>query len=93
MSYPCRCRRKACERRQTIAMHPTEYLRTKRCKFCRKGELRVDRFRVKRENKNPCRCSWYSFPHARGRGYCEHNTAKVGEARWGRDQYLGARAS
>ena len=94
MNFRCRCRHKACEARQTIAKHPTEYVRTKRCRCCGKGELRVDRYRQRVETKrNLCHCSWYSFPHAKGRGYCEHNRALAGEARWGRGEYMGARAT
>lgn len=71
-SFPCRCRRKACEHRQTKAMHPDDYARQPKCKMCG-SKLRVDRYRIKRENKNPCRCWGYAFPHAKGRGWCAHN--------------------
>lgn len=75
LRWPCRCRHKACEQRATLAKHPEAYVRPARCPSCRRrGTMRVDWFRVVKEwHARPCRCFGYSFPHARGRGYCEHN--------------------
>lgn len=54
-------------------MHPDDYVRQPKCRMCGKGLLIIDRYRIKVENKTPCKCWGYSFPHARGRGFCEHN--------------------
>jgi hypothetical protein len=85
-----RCRHAACQGRQTLARHPDSYVRLPKCKRCgRKHGFRVDRYRQERETgpKAPraCRCLGYSFPHAHGRGWCDHNprlTAADLEARW-----------
>jgi hypothetical protein len=83
--YPCRCTK--CGRRRNLSKQPSEYTRrTPRCPGgCRitnaEGQrvpalLRIDWYRMAREWKveRPCVCGmWYSFPHARGRGWCEHN--------------------
>lgn len=75
VKYRCRCRRSACQARQTIARHPDEYLRPRTCRVCGKGRLRVDTYRDSgREHAGTvCRCWGYSFPHRRGSGYCFHN--------------------
>jgi hypothetical protein len=79
-----------CRARQTLTMHPEEYVRVPRCPYCRKKMFAhwqhdrrlphwyVDRYRSKFEaggpnRPKPCNCYGYSFPHHRGRGFCEHN--------------------
>jgi hypothetical protein len=79
--WPCRCRHKHCEARVSLRLHPDSYRRPRKCPSCRrKDTLRVDWYRVAREWRvRPCRCSNYTFPHARGRGYCEHNPSLTAE--------------
>jgi len=112
-AFRCRCRRKACEARQTLAMHPDDYLRPPRCKSClspcpcgqrqnhkktdrcgpRPG-LRVDKYRQRIETKkNVCKCYGYSFPHAYGRGWCEHNNKLTEQHYIDRFSYMGQRAA
>lgn len=90
-SYPCRCTRDACRKRQTKLKHPNEYARTPRCIACRQMTVKVDRYRCRVENRNPCRCYGYSFPHAKGRGWCDHNPRVTTEMLQEREQYMGAR--
>lgn len=79
--YPCRCVK--CGRRHTLRMQPDEYSREPKCKSrCTGGRLRVDWYRMAAEwGAKPCRCGEYSFPHASGRGFCEHNQAVTLEDR------------
>ncbi len=76
--YPCRCK---CGRRITLAKAPDEYVRSPRCKRCKqRGTMRIDRHRMKREwHVRPCNCYGYSFPHHKGRGYCDHNPKLTAE--------------
>lgn len=81
--YRCRCSRKVCQARRTIAKHPDEYVRPKRCRSCGKGRLRVDKYRNTGREQRKCGtckpdltgCCGYSFPHAKGRGWCDSNPA------------------
>lgn len=82
MSWPCRCRRKACQARQTIRWRPESYVRPPKCRRCGKGLLRVDGWRQahERHSKTTCRpdrsgCQGYHFPHRRGSRWCDHNPA------------------
>lgn len=68
--YRCRCNRKACQRRKSLRKHPDEYVRRPRC-ACRKGYLRIDRYRNMGRENNVCRCSGYWFPHRMGSKWCE----------------------
>lgn len=79
--HACRCGTLTCQRRITLAKHPDEYQRPPRCPGCRqRGTLRVDRHRMRREwGVRPCKCYGYSFPHAKGRGYCDHNLKLTAE--------------
>lgn len=61
--------------------------------------MRVDKYRQTRELKimrknlcNPLRggCDGYSFPHFKGRGWCQHNTRKT-EADWQQRMEDGSR--
>lgn len=96
-SYPCRCQRAACRARQTIAKHPDEYVRPRRCRVCGKAGVAVDRYRARGERRrNVCYpgrggCYAYSFPHARGRGWCEHNKSLTPQMVAERGDYIGAR--
>ncbi len=93
-SFRCRCRRKACEARQTTRLHPDEYLRPKKCRCCKKGLLRVDRYRQRIETRKAvCKCFSYSFPHAKGRGWCEHNKRLTERDFEERFSYMGRRAA
>jgi len=52
-------------------MKPEQYLREPRCGMCR-GSFRIDKFRLRRENKKyACACPGYLFLHRRGSLYCE----------------------
>lgn len=91
-SFRCRCGRDACRARQTKRMHPDAYLRRPKCRACKVGTIHVDRYRnTREENANPCKCSGYSFPHARGRGWCEHSTKWTAEDLHERMRTMGAR--
>lgn len=74
-SVACRCNRAACQSRRRLPKHPGEYIRPPRCRSCGKGHYRPDPYRTSgREHAGKtCRCGNYSYPHARGRGYCIHN--------------------
>lgn len=74
-SYACRCNRAACQHRRRLPKHPDDYIRAPRCRSCSKGTYRIDKFRSdgSEQRGHICRCSGYSFPHFRGRGYCDHN--------------------
>jgi len=98
--WPCRCA--SCGQRVTKRLAPDEYRKPPKCPSgCRKrragrvvegfAELRVDFYRILKEWGAPaCNCGEYSFPHARGRGYCTHNAkltaedyqARAEEGRW-----------
>jgi hypothetical protein len=57
MNYPCRCNR--CHQRRSLR---------KPDKLCQCGGVfRVDKYRLLKEDKNPCHCDGYPFPHSRGR--------------------------
>lgn len=79
-NYRCRCWR--CGKRQSIAKHPSEYVRGYRlCKHCGKHKVVVDKYRNtgKEQAGHTCLCGEYSFPHYRGRGWCLHNPTKQGQ--------------
>ena len=71
--YPCRCR--ACGARRTLAKHPDDYVRARRC-TCG-GAYRVDWYRKRREHERTnCHCGGYwwtearNAPHRRGSPDC-----------------------
>lgn len=80
-SYACRCNRSSCQSRKRLPKHPDEYIRPARCRQCRKGFYRVDKYRSdgREQRGHTCRCAEYSFPHFRGRGYCIHNASITAE--------------
>ena len=61
MRYHYRCG--DCGSRQTLRKHLSEYVRTKRCKWCGSKRLWADRYRDKKELKATCWCDGYHFPH------------------------------
>jgi len=70
--YPCRC--VSCGDRHVLRLQPDEYTRPRQCRHGCRAPLRIDWYRMAAEwHRKPCRCDGYSFPHARGRGYCMHN--------------------
>lgn len=83
-----RCRH--CAKRRTLARNPENYIRIPPCRGCGSRHYRVDRYRERVETgiggkHRRCNCLGYSFPHAKGRGWCEHNdklTADLLQARW-----------
>lgn len=72
-AYPCRCRRRACQHRISLAMRPEHYVREPWCKRCNKGRLRVDEFRLRREHQRyNCDCDGYAYRHRRKSKWCHH---------------------
>lgn len=72
--FPCRCSR--CEARVTLAKHPDEYVRPRKCWSCGSKKWRVDRFRKSTEHKRyACGCHGYGFIHRRGSKWCEASTS------------------
>lgn len=65
---------KKCNRRRTFTHHPESY--SKRFKFlfcCGRIDWRIDKYRLKTENKvNKCLCDGYWFPHRIGSKFCIH---------------------
>lgn len=82
---PVRCKKRMpdgtqCGWRTTLSKQPLEYVRPPKCGRCGAKITYIDFRRVRREWKmKPCRCYGYAFPHARGRGYCEHNAKLTAE--------------
>lgn len=76
MAVPCRCNRKICQHRRSLAMKPDHYARgAPRCHRCGKGRYRTDPYRCRVERKiKPCICHGYGFPHTPAHGWCIHNT-------------------
>ena len=74
-AYPCRC--KVCRSRQTFKKLPWTYRKEKQC-HCG-GEYRVDEYRRNIENKKPCRCNGYHFPHRKGGVWCVHSLKEPSE--------------
>lgn len=84
-TYACRCRR--CGHRKRLKHHPDDLVvrvksttgrpeyRKRLCESCSKASYRVDKYRDdgREARGKTCRCGNYSFPHVRGRGYCDHN--------------------
>lgn len=88
--WPVRCT--LCDQRRTLSKHPDEYVRPPRCRsncrICdetgrhlRFAPLRIDWWRMAKEwGAKPCYwCGGYSFPHARGRGFCIYNPRLTAE--------------
>lgn len=70
--WPCRCSK--CGARKTLNMMPHQYKLDKRRTCLCGGELRVDWYRKKKENKAPCKCDGYHYPHRKGGGvWCKHH--------------------
>jgi hypothetical protein len=58
----CRCSRKSCAARRTLAKHPSRYVRPPRC-FCG-ALLRPDYYRQLTETrKHKCECGHVHYPH------------------------------
>lgn len=63
-----------CSTRRTLKQPVEQYLRVPRCRVCGHRKYRRDKYRDTVEMKRkPCTCWNYPFPHARGRGMCQHN--------------------
>lgn len=70
--WPCRCSK--CGARKTLNMMPHQYKLDKHRACLCGGELRVDWYRKKQENKAPCKCDGYHYPHRKGGGvWCKHH--------------------
>lgn len=81
-SVACRCNRKVCQHRKRLPRHPQEYRHKHwlRCRSCGKGYYRPDPHRTAgKERRKPCHCEGYSFPHAHGSRYCNHNPGLTAE--------------
>jgi len=71
---------RACDARRTLSMPLGHYYRLPACRVCGARKYREDRWRTLNEvglaAPKPCNCGlFYSFPHHKGRGMCEHNKA------------------
>jgi len=76
--WPCRCSK--CGARKTLNMMPHQYKLDKHRTCLCGGELRVDWYRKKKENKSPCSCDGYHYPHRKGGGvWCKHHPAGPSE--------------
>ena len=70
--WPCRCSK--CGARKTLNMMPHQYKLDKHRNCLCGGELRVDWYRKKKENKAPCKCDGYHYPHRKGGGvWCKNH--------------------
>lgn len=71
MPVRCRCSRKACQARKTLAKHPDEYLRKPPpCPMCGGRKWRVDRWRHRHELGRYCWCNGAHYPHRPGSSVC-----------------------
>jgi hypothetical protein len=72
MRFRCRCSRKACQARKTLAKHPDDYAagRTPRCPMCGNRKWRVDGWRHKHELHRYCWCNGAHYPHRYGSSVC-----------------------
>ena len=69
-----------CGWRTTLAKQPAQYKRAPKCARCGSVLSYIDHHRIRKEWKvRPCRCYGYAFPHAKGRGYCDHNPKLTAE--------------
>jgi len=71
MGIPHRCLR--CTARQSFKREWDDYKIKKKCWSCGHDKFYIDRYRCLKENKSPCTCDGYMFPHKKGRGECYHN--------------------
>lgn len=76
-NHPCRCNK--CRGRKTLRKHPDLYERRHHVKCSCGGEFKVDTYRMSKENKNPCKCDGYWFPHRKGSKWCIHNKRELSE--------------
>lgn len=74
MIFHYRCRK--CRTRHTLKKRLEDYVRIKKCKSCGSEKFSPDRHRDKKENKNPCVCHGYWFPHRKGSKWCIYNTTE-----------------
>jgi len=86
-SVPCRC--KKCRARMTITKAKWRGTKEPQCHRCG-GELKIDTHRIEKENKKPCNCHGYPFPHRKAGGvWCVFSTKEPTEddviARYGPD--------
>lgn len=77
-AFPCRCNRKACQHRQSLAMRPEWYVRPRKCRRCKTGLMRLDPYRLRREHQRTnCDCEGYAFRHRRGSKWCVFAAAPI----------------
>jgi hypothetical protein len=83
---PVKCRKVVgpnnarCNWRTTLPKQLAEYKRPPKCGRCGALLVHMDFWRVRNEWKvKPCTCYGYAYPHARGRGYCDHNPKLTAE--------------
>lgn len=69
MRYQCRCNKRACQARRTLAKHPDEYVRPPKCHRCKDGLMYVDKTRQRRADSDrgrPCNCDGIHHTHRYG---------------------------
>lgn len=72
-SVQCRCKNNRCRARVTITKAKWHSEKEPKCHRCG-GELKIDTHRMNKENKKPCNCHGYMFPHRKGGGvWCVHS--------------------
>lgn len=81
MRYPCRCNRRACQARRTLAKHPSEYRRWPVCAVCGKGRLYVDEYRRQRgarDNAPACTDPLCQYSRITGNLQPRHRVSQFG---------------
>jgi len=73
VSYPCRCNRRACQKRRNLKMRPEDYTAWPKCHACGDGLMYVDEYRLRKGPKdNAPRCTdiacTYADEHLRRTG-------------------------
>lgn len=80
--YHYRCRNSKCRGRRTFKWKV--HLGTRKIPKCGCGraEWTPDLHRDNVENKNPCNCCGYHFPHRKGSLWCDHATKELTQEDW-----------
>lgn len=78
MLYHYRCRNSKCRARRTFKYKVHLAQKEIKCE-CGRAEWVQDRYRDEVENKKPCKCGGYHFPHRNGSLWCDHSTSEITE--------------